>query len=133
MNIKKLEGNIIREIDIIEKNDELYDEIIFFLDNKEVYSLIHDQSCCERVTIEDICGDIKDLINTPILSSYEYINSGEDGEDSYTWTFYNLSTIKGSVTIRWYGVSNGWYSEKVDFVEVDGEDDPTRLDYVWIY
>jgi len=30
-------------------------------------------------------------------------------------------------------VSNGWYSEKVDFVEVDGEDDPTRLDYVWIY
>jgi hypothetical protein len=50
------------------------------------------------------------------VSNYE----GEDtGDESYTWTFYRFRTLKGSVSVRWYGSSNGYYSESVSVDVVD--------------
>lgn len=93
--------------------------LVFTLNSGELYALYHEQDCCEDVYIEDIIGDLKDLVGTPILLAEEIsnqsINHKSEYGDTYTWTFYKLSTIKGSVTIRWYGKSNGYYSESVDF------------------
>jgi hypothetical protein len=71
------------------------------------------------------------LIGSPILLAEEAIRFGENPEgvkvpeyqDSYTWTFYRLSTIKGNVTIRWYGESNGYYSESVSFIRIKEKND----------
>ena len=48
----------------------------------------------------------------------------DDGldDDIGMWTFYNLVTDKEDCTIRWYGVSNGYYSVDVDvFFYLRGE------------
>ncbi len=117
VNIAILVGKTI--IEITKTDDE-----IVFLDNQGFkYKMYHQQDCCESVSIDDICGDLNDLIGTKIVkASEDTSNSNPTGieknyQESFTWTFYNLATTKGHVTIRWYGSSNGYYSERVDFIK----------------
>lgn len=90
----------------------------FDLDNGHVCRFWHDDDCCEDVRIEDVIGDIADLVGTPLVLAEEV--SDADGPkvedvDSYTWTFYRFATVKGTVTIRWLGTSTGYYSEGVSW------------------
>jgi len=119
-NITDLIGQTIKEIKG-EKGDNTLD---FIMNDGKIYSMYHCQDCCENVEVEDICGDLSDLINTPVINAFEKSNINENPEgiepheyeESFTWTFYTIQTVKGTVTIRWYGSSNGYYSEDVDFV-----------------
>lgn len=93
-------------------------EALFFENDQEIFAMSHEQNCCEGVVLEDVTGDLNDLIGTPILEAREDVNDNpelEDKWDSQTWTFYNLRTQKGYVSLRWVGESNGYYSESVDF------------------
>lgn len=107
----------------VEKNDD--SEILFSTSDGEIYRMFHWQDCCESVYIDDICGNLNDLIGTPITMAEEVTNRDnpktEDGytDDYCTWTFYKLATVNGYVTIRWYGTSNGYYSESVDFTQLE--------------
>lgn len=97
--------------------------IAFICDDGSKYLMYHEQDCCERVDVNDICGDVSCLLNTPLTKAEKLVESSsekdwDERDESYTWTFYHLATVKGYVTIRWYGESNGYYSESVDFVQV---------------
>jgi hypothetical protein len=104
------------------------DEIGFVTNTGDKYQMYHNQDCCESVIVEDIVGDLNDLIGTPILVAEERTRSSDEHtagllrDDAYDdceqWTFYELRTIKGSVTIRWYGSSNGYYGVGVDIQKI---------------
>ena len=91
------------------------------------YIMYHQQDWCESVSIEDVIGEYDNLIGSPILMAEE-IESGDNPEgyvedhtsEYFSWTFYKLATVKGCVTIRWRGSSNGFDSEDVYFTEVKG-------------
>lgn len=91
-------------------------DTVTFQNDEVRYVLYHQEDCCESVVVEDISGDLEDLTGWPLLISREDTNTDgpELSEESYTWTFYNFATFKGYVTIRFLGVSNGYYSEDVD-------------------
>jgi hypothetical protein len=96
--------------------------LIFTCYDGTKYAMYHSQDCCESVSIDDICGDLDDLIGSPIIRATEDTSDQNPAgftkdyqDDSFTWTFYNIATAKGHVTIRWYGESNGYYSESVNF------------------
>ena len=95
-------------------------QLTFTTAEGEIFVAYHSQDCCENVEIEDIEGNLEDLIGTPILMAEIETNSKLDfgkeiEDDSFTWTFYRLATNKGYVTVRWLGTSNGYYSEEVSF------------------
>lgn len=142
-DFSELKGKTITEVIGLENRSE---QIFFNCSDGSSYRMMYHQDCCANCDIEDVAGDVSDLIGQPVLLAEE-ISSTEPteeiqvqraaakeraktkfvpryegqvyydygGHDSETWTFYKLSTIKGSVTIRWYGSSNGYYSESASF------------------
>jgi len=97
-------------------------KISFITDTGRRFKMLHHQDCCENVRLIEVIGDPDDLIGSPITVAEERVSRDSAPApkypDSWTWTFYELATNKGSVTLRWLGESNGYYSEAVDFVEV---------------
>lgn len=121
-----LKGKTIKEIRGLEAGS---DEVTFITTDGCIYKMYHQQDCCESVSINDFVGSIGDILNTPIEIAEERTSSNGcegpvDGEydTSYTWTFYSLATVKGYLDIRWYGTSNGYYSESVDIFEITPQD-----------
>ena len=97
------------------------DEMLFETAQGERFMFAHQQDCCETVRINDIVGDLEDLVGEPLLISEEVKGATEPDEEhyeSYSYTFYKFATRKGYVDVRWLGESNGYYSESVElFVE----------------
>lgn len=119
VEFKDLSGKTITAISGLETGSE---EAIFETSDNKKYRMWHDRECCESSSVNEIIGDKFDIMGSPILLAEEVKNGDgeklEEYDGSFTWTFYKLSTIKGSITIRWYGTSNGYYSESASFEEM---------------
>lgn len=106
---------------------------ILFADGDAI-KFYHSQSCCEEVELDDVYGNKEDLVGA-ILYGIELTTSNDSNagyfpardcyDSSYTWSFYKIKTSKGCVDLRWYGHSNGYYSEtvNVEYYQPDFDDD----------
>ena len=136
VNISEFKGKTFVDINVGGHKEQINFKTV----DGEVYEMYHIDDCCESVYLEDIAGNLGDLIGSQILEAEEVVSTDEnppdrlktDEEDrdyfgdymveSYTWTFYKLGTMKGHVTLRWFGQSNGYYSERVSIFRKNNED-----------
>jgi hypothetical protein len=90
---------------------------IYFCDGGKIV-FFHEKDCCEKVRLEDVSGgSLSDLVGNEILDCYE--SEGEIGNDEYgrfMFTFYVIRTENRTLTLRFLGESNGYYSEEVEWV-----------------
>lgn len=112
-NFSDIIGKTFSRIEVV-KNGERGDEIIFWNGDQPDFLQCHIQDCCEDVHLEEIIGDLQDLVGTEILEARV---DQQDIDSQSIWTFYNIRTIKGSVTLRWYG-SSEYYSIEVSFFKL---------------
>lgn len=117
MDISLLKGKTLTQVSVSSENDE----IIFTTSTGERYKMYHQQSCCESVYLQDVTGDLQDLVGEKILDAYGSSSSKDVEYGDETWTFYHIRTARNSVALRWIGTSNGYYSTSVDFAIEDAE------------
>lgn len=120
-NIDEVNEHFASGIESVKGYKKDTDEIVFKCKNGSTVVFYHEQNCCESVWLEDADG----LANgTDIFTGCDWCKVEEveghgkpldEYDESFTWTFYKFTTNKGYDTMRWYGTSNGYYSEDVDF------------------
>lgn len=112
VEISDMMGKTITQIIGGEKYD---DEIKFYTSDGYVYTMYHDQDCCENVSVEDVTGDLQSLVGHTVVEASETSQENPHASEHGTWTFYKINTNnwRGGVCIRWNGESNGYYSENV--------------------
>lgn len=125
VEFETLLGKIFIDVEVVEGRIGIDDHIIFTCLDGSQYLMCHMDDCCESVWLEDINGDVKCLLDRPITLAREETKNADKGPEGFdvesaTWTFYSLSAGKGYVDIRWFGESNGYYSESVELYCIQG-------------
>lgn len=73
-DIKDLLGFTMKSVSKVSKGD---DEMIFEREDGRRFRFYHGQDCCESVLIEDVNGEIEDLIGSPLLVAEMVDNLGD--------------------------------------------------------
>lgn len=118
--MKEIVGKVLTGVEGLEVDSEKV--VLYFSDNTQMV-FEHYQDCCEQVYLLDYICDV-DLSKPSVVLQAEERESkdiscpvtglGKDDE-SNTWTFYSINTSTGEIFMRWYGTSNGYYSEAVNY------------------
>lgn len=116
MSINKIIGETLAYVDID------CDGVMLTTRSGKVFRMHHAQDCCESVSIYDMEGNLHSLIGKPLVQASETVTDDpkppeHQYAESFTWTVYEFKTDSDTCVMRWFGESNGYYSEDVDFVD----------------
>ena len=116
MEFSELAGKTLTSVSGVEKGSA---EVVFAVADGDTYRLYDsdaDNDNAFEIWLEDVEGDISDLIDSPITIAEVSSGSSPSGDDEFAiWAFYRISSAKGMVTFRWCGHSNGHYGELAGF------------------
>jgi hypothetical protein len=90
--------------------------------------------CCVDVRVEDVNGDLPDLVGGIVSVAEERSNQeGDRGDYRTKWTFYTIRTTKGDLDMRWLGKDNGYYGVSVhsDWNEKEPEVELEEWEKTW--
>ena len=121
--VSDIVGKRVLAVNGLRKGSEAVD---FLLSDGSVFEMAYHPDCYASCYILELDCAPEDFVDQVVLSAEVVSNSGAEsppppGEyapDSYTWTFVKFSTSKGHFTVRWYGESNGYYSETPSFTRL---------------
>lgn len=68
---ENLRGKVLTKVTGLEEGSDV---VTFEAEDGSVYEMYHEQDCCESVSIEDVCGDVDDLIGSEILLAEEVVS-----------------------------------------------------------
>lgn len=78
----------------------------------------HCQDCCEAVWLEDGLDELTELVGGGLItlhkSRVDLSNTSQSSDNLHVATFYKLKTTGGYATLRFEGVSNGYYGVEVE-------------------
>lgn len=115
-----LTGLVLEKLVQVKGSRTINEEVYIWASGRK-FVMVHDQDCCECVTVEDIQGNVERMIGEVVIDATENSNCTdpkiEGTDDCWTWTYYTIRTQSETLVIRWYGSSNGYYSESVTFYE----------------
>lgn len=102
-------GRVVKYVDID------YDQMKITCEDNSVFTFYHEQDCCECVYITDTEGEPMSLKGWKLLlvDMEETIHQSY-GYESKTTTVVKFVTDENTVSVKWIGESNGYYSESVD-------------------
>lgn len=127
---KLLEGKVVKSARLLDDNNpHTFNEGIYFeIANGPDIAISHEQNCCEGFTVVDDGGDLKEqlasledqIVVEAELATNEEIDKGCD--DVEQWSFYKIRTMTTSITFRFMGTSNGYYSMTPDIFVAEEND-----------
>jgi hypothetical protein len=113
---------LLRVIESIEGLEEDSSDVTIKFTDGTYITQYHEQDCCESVYITQVDGNASKHIGATMISLEEKVLDSEDMSsddlpdyyESLTATFYTMKTSKGYLDWRFFGESNGYYSESVN-------------------
>jgi hypothetical protein len=115
-NFFELKGKAITSIDGIKTDDTL---TTITTSDGIIFTLEHEQDCCEDVRVYGTVGNIDDILNVEVTVAEDTTTMDNPNApdhkayESATWSQFRIGTNKGTFEIWWLGESNGYYSESV--------------------